>query len=192
MSRAEVNELAQKIKTYLSMDGERPPLSSYLNIAVNGLEAVKDPSEADLPTVQLRCTYRYWRQLPHVDGVADTVKVDPEKVLSALGYLILIDIDGHDDVFRYALYGTRIAEVAGFDMTGKQVWDIDTTSAVRCFFAASYIAARQLRCPIYTVHEAPPKITVSHWHRLILPMGLNGVIQRFLICNVPIYNGEVR
>ena len=192
MRRAEANELAQQLEIYLSLDGDRPSLSSHLSLPIKGLEAMKNPTEADLPSVQLRAAYRFWRQLPQIEGVADAVKVDPEQVRPALGYLILVDIDGHDDVFRYALYGSRIAEVAGFDMTGKEVWDIDTTSAVKCFFVASYIAARHLRCPIYTVHEAPPMITVSHWHRLILPMGPKGVVQRFLICNVPICNGEVR
>jgi hypothetical protein len=33
---------------------------------------------------------------------------------------------------------------------------------------------------------------VNHWHRLILPLGLNGEIKRFLVCNMPIVNNEPR
>lgn len=191
MSRAEARHLAERIRSYLSAATDQRP-SRYLNLLINDLHLARDPSVKDLPTEQLRTAMRFWLQLPKVEGVPNVVKIAPEEVKPALGYLILIDIDEQTDDFRYALYGSRIAAVSGFDMTGKCVWDIATTSSVQNFFAACYMAARQLRCPIYTIHEAPPAITVSHWHRLILPLGLEGVIKRFLVCNVPIFNGEVR
>lgn len=191
MSRAEAKDLSEKIESYLSAVPDRAP-SRYLNLAINDLYLARDPSLKDLPTEHLRSVLRFWLQLPKVGGVPNVVQIAPEDVRPALGYLILIDIDEEKDDFRYALYGSRIAAVSGFDMTGKGVWDLGTSSTIQNFFAACYIAAGRLRCPIYTVHEAPPAITVSHWHRLILPLGQEGEVKRFLVCNVPIFNGEVR
>lgn len=189
--------VTERIIHYLS-DGARAggagdrQVASLLNHQVQGLALVRDPDEADLPLEQLRSVLRYWKGLPRVEGVPDILRVDPEALLAALGYIMLIDIDERSGDLRYALYGSRIAEVAGFDMTGKSVWDIPTTSPIQTFFAACYMAARQLKCALYTVHKAPPSITVSHWHRIILPMGAGGEVKRFLVCNMPIKDGELQ
>lgn len=189
--------VTERIIHYLS-DGARAggagdrQVASLLNHQVQGLALVRDPDEADLPLEQLRSVLRYWKGLPRVEGVPDILRVDPEALLAALGYIMLIDIDERSGDLRYALYGSKIAEVAGFDMTGKSVWDIPTTSPIQTFFAACYMAARQLKCALYTVHKAPPSITVSHWHRIILPMGAGGEVKRFLVCNMPIKDGELQ
>lgn len=171
--------------------GERQ-LAALLHHQVQGLALVRDPVEADLPLEELRSVLRYWQGLPRVGGVPDILRVDPEALLAALGYIMLIDIDERSGDLRYALYGSKIAEVAGFDMTGKSVWDIPTTTPIQTFFAACYMAARQLKCALYTIHQAPPAITVSHWHRVILPLGEAGEVKRFLVCNMPIKDGELQ
>ena len=171
--------------------GERQ-VAAILDDQLTGLALTLDPSEADLPVEQLRAVLRTWRALPRVEGVADVVKVQPEQLIAALGYIMLVDVGEADDDFRYALYGSKIARVSGFDMTGKTVWEVATTSLIRVFFAACYMTVRDLRLPLYTVHDAPVTITVSQWHRLILPLGQGGEVRRFLVCNVPIHDGQVR
>ena len=192
MSRTAARYLADQIVTCLSSDSGAQRAATSLKIEIKGVELVRDPLEEDLPIEMLRLVLRFWRRLPRVDGIPNVVKIQPEQVRPALGYLMLIDIVEENDDYRYALYGTKIAAVSGFDMTGKSVWDVATTAPIKVFFAACYTAARRLKCPIYSIHEAPPSITVSHWHRLILPLGLDGRIKRFLVCNVPIHKGEVR
>lgn len=192
MSRAAAKEMADKIVAYLSMAEPSLSPAEYLDTAVQGLEISRDPRPEDLPAEQLTSVLQFWLELPKVNGVPNMVKVNPEQVRPALGYLILLDIDEENDDFHYALYGSRIAEVSGFDMTGKSIWSIATTPSVQIFFAGCYMAARRLRCPIYTVHEAPPFITVSLWHRLILPLGIDGRVTRFLVCNLPIHEGGIR
>ncbi len=192
MSRAAAREMADKIVAYLSMELPTQSPSDFLGTSVQRLEIRRDPAIEDLPAEQLRSVLRFWSELPKVEGIPNVVKIAPEQVRSALGYLILLDIDDATEDFRYALYGSRIAAVSGFDMTGKSIWSIATTPPVRDFFAGCYMAARRLRCPIYTVHEAPPFITVSYWHRLILPLGTDGAVTRFLVCNLPIHEGEIR
>ena len=126
-----------------------------------------------------------------VDGIANVIKIKPEELRSVLGYLMLLDVVGQDE-FRYALYGSRIAQDSGFDLTGKTIWQIPASRGIQLFVTASYLAAMKLRRPIYTVHQRSPSITVDDWHRLILPLGLEGVIKRFLVCNVPVLDGEIR
>lgn len=174
----------------LETGGGEHHVASLLNDKIKGLKLLREPKEEDLPVKPLRVVLRYWQKLPKLDGVANVLKVEPEQLVPALGYLMLVDVDEEKGDFRYALYGSKIALTAGFDMTGGYVSGIKTTSAIKIFFASCYKAAIVLRCPVYTVHEAPPEITASHWHRLILPLGKGGDIQRFLVCNVPILNGE--
>ena len=184
-----VQSLADRIVKYLAE--ERPDLAAahYLELEVDGLCLMLDPSEADLPTEIHKTVLRYWQALPKVEGIPEGTKVEPERLQPALGYLMLVDVVGGDPAFRYALYGTKIVDIAGFDMTGQSVWDIKTSKTIQRFFAATYVAALELRRPVFTVHEAPPAITTSRWHRLILPLGEHGKIKRFLVCNVPFHDG---
>lgn len=152
---------------------------------------VYDPSEPQLPTEALRSTLRYWQGLPITDGIPDSVKIEPTELSAALGFLMLIDFDDEAGDFYYALYGSKIAETSGIDLTGKSVWQGRTARSVQIFTVACYLAARRLKRPIYSVHESPPTVTSSRWHRLILPMGRGGEIKRFLVCNVPILDGKV-
>ncbi len=191
MSEISVERVAEAIERYLATGQGEAAIAELLNFEVKDLKLRRAPAESDLPLEELRLTLRYWQTLPQVGRVPDVMKIDPYRLRRALGYLMLIDVGQGPNDFRYALYGTKIAEVAGFDMTGKTVWDIATSSAVQTFFAACYRAVRALPCPLYTVHMAPPQITASHWHRLILPLGENGEAKRFLVCNTPIQHGHL-
>ncbi len=185
-------DVADRVIAYLTEGGAERDLSAVLGLDIKGLKLVPEPSERDLPVEELRVVLRYWRDLPRGGGIPEVLKVEPDRLLPALGYIMLIDVGEAEDDFRYALYGSKIAEVAGFDMTGKSVWDVPTTSAVQVFFAACYMAVRRLKRPLYSVHQPPPAITVSRWHRLILPLGKDGEVGRLLVCNVPISDGKPR
>ncbi len=185
MLKNNASVIATKIVEYFRESPKIESLTEFLEINARNLQIFLDPSMDVMPCVQLSQTFDYWRGLPVVDGVPDTTVVEPENLVKALGNLMLVDVvDGGDDLL-YALYGSNIALVSGFDMTGKSVWEVPTTSDLQVFFVACYIAALELRKPLYTIHRAPPHITISDWHRLILPMGKNGEIRRFLVCNVP-------
>ncbi len=189
MSEISVDRAAEAIVHYLSTGTGAAAVDEALDSEVKDLFLMARPDAADLTVEPLRSTLRFWQNLPKVEGVAEVERIDPAELLPALGYIMLVDPgEGRND-FRYALYGTKIAAVAGFDMTGKSVWQIATASAIQVFFAACYRAVAELRVPLYTVHKAPPHITASHWHRLILPLGRGGEVRRFLVCNTPIQDG---
>ncbi|MEO3428032.1 PAS domain-containing protein [Pelagibius sp. CAU 1746] len=191
MSEISVERVAEAIEHYLSTGRGKAAIAKALDFEVKDLQVRRSPAESDLPMEELRLTLRYWQTLPQVGRVANVMKIEPFELRRALGYLMLIDVGQGAADFRYALYGTKIAKVAGFDMTGKTVWDIATSSTVQTFFAACYMAVRARPCPVYTVHKAPPQITASHWHRLILPLGEGGEVRRFLVCNTPIQHGQL-
>ena len=133
---------------------------------------------------QIAATLDYWKKLPSIDGVANTITVDPLELRPALGSLILLDvIDGGRD-FHYSLYGSRIAQVSGFDMTGKHLGVLPSNSAIQTFFRAGYLGVVRHRLPLFTIHKAPENIMIGSWHRLQLPMGRDGEVRRILVCNV--------
>ncbi len=191
MTQQSARDLAERLADHLLGGTGTAEIADFLETEVKGLALIRDPREDDLPVEPLRATLRYWQGLPRIEGIPNAADLDPGALRPVLGYLMLIDIDGETDDFRYTLYGSKISRISGFDMTGKSVWQVPTTSSIQSFFAAGYLAARKLKRPIYTVHDAPLSITAGQWHRLILPLGLEGEITRFLVCNLPVFRGEI-
>lgn len=144
------------------------------------------PGPDDLRYTPLRVIHGYWSGLPRVDGVAQQTRVEPEAIVPALGYVMLLDvIDGGQD-FHYALFGSKIANVAGFDMTRKRLSEVPTTSPARRLFHAGYLAVVRHRTPLLLVQQAPDSIMIGSWHRLVLPLGRGAEVLRLLVCSVPV------
>jgi len=177
---------AERLCGLLLAGGDEGELAAALNDEVQGLRIFWDPESRDLPTTAMRAAQAYWQSLPRSNGIPEVLQVEPERLRAALGYIMLVDVGEDAGDFRYTLYGSKIAAVSGFDLTGKSIWDIPTISAVQVFFAACYMAVGRAGRPLYSVHEAPPSITVSAWHRLIQPLGRAGEVRRFLVCNQPL------
>src|SRR3546814_18454171 len=67
----------------------------------------------------------------------------------ALGHIMLLDVlDGGAD-YRYRVYGSEIAQRAGFDMTGKCTSELPTGSLASLFFIAVYQAVLLRPQPVY-------------------------------------------
>ncbi len=177
---------AESLCGLLLAGGDEAEAAAALNDQVEGLRLSWDPQTQELPTTAMRATQDYWQSLPRTAGIPEVLQVEPERLRAALGYIMLVDVGKTPGDFRYALYGSKIAAVSGFDLTGKSIWDIPTISGIQVLFAACYLAVGQAGRPLYSVHEAPPSITVSAWHRLILPLGQAGEVRRFLVCNQPL------
>lgn len=144
------------------------------------------PETADLDHAPLRFLMDYWRGLRDGDDLPRASAIDPTGMRPALGNVMLLDVLQGGADFRYRLYGSNIALHAGFDMTGKRVSDIKTGSAVATFFTLVYQAVLKRREPIYTEHRPPATISVTKWHRLILPLtDADGAINRLLVGNMP-------
>src|SRR3546814_2385675 len=110
----------------------------------------------------------------------------PFNLRPALGYVLLIDVedDGWDGRFR--LYGTRVAEMYGEDMTGRRVSEIDNNNYATQLFRAIYRVAALRGEPVFSHHRPPPHVSVTAWKRLILPLAnAEGAVCRFLSVNLP-------
>lgn len=143
------------------------------------------PTVADTDHPAMRFLIEYWHQLRGDAELPNAGDVSPFELKPALGHLILIDVldDGWNGRFR--LYGTRVAENYGRDMTGQFLSDIDGGNYVSVFFRALYRTAYLRRAPHYSVHFPPPHVAVESWQRLALPLaGPDGRVSRFLACNI--------
>lgn len=147
---------------------------------------VWSPTPGTLEHEPLRFLMDYWQRLRGGEDVPHATKIDPVEMRPALGNVMLLDVlDGGAD-FRYRLYGSKIAERAGFDMTGKRVSEIGTSTAVATFFVYVYQAVLKRREPIYTEHRPPASIQVTKWYRLVLPLAdAAGMVNRLLVGNIP-------
>lgn len=156
----------------------------WLSAHIAGLQVARLPGSDSLRYRQISTTLDYWNDLPKSGGVADTMVVDPLSLVPALGSLILLDVIDQGRDFRYSLYGSRIAQVSGFDMTGKSLSDLPTETPIQSFFRAGYLGVVRHRLPLFTVHKAPDNVMIGNWHRLQLPLGKDGEVRRILVCNV--------
>jgi len=182
-----VSEEARLIDAAIA--GDFQPLRRVM--AANGLSASElawDPPRSGVREPPLAFLADYWRglraqcggDLPPVD------RVEPLDMRPALGNVMLLEaIDGEDD-FRYRLYGSRIAERSGFDMTGKRTRDIPTHPAIGLFYRVQYAAVSARREALFSRHVPPVSVGVRYWDRLVLPMAdADGMARHFLVGNVP-------
>lgn len=148
-------------------------------------EATWAPPAETLPPI-LDFLAGYWHGLAG-DGLPHMSQVDPFGMRPALGYVILLDVvdDGRD--FRYRLYGSILAGISGFDMSGKLLSDFAASRYVTEFAIAVDRAVCRRRQPIYTRRKPVGAERVTAWHRICLPLvDDSGTIMRLLVGTVPI------
>ncbi len=143
------------------------------------------PTPADTDQPIMRFLIEYWHRLRGADELPKASDVSPFELKPALGHIVLIDVleDGWDGRFR--LYGTKVAETYGRDMTGRLISEIDGGNYVSIFFRALYRTAWLRKAPYYSHHFPPAHVAVESWQRLALPLaGPDGLVSRFLACNI--------
>ena len=98
-----------------------------------------------------------------------------------MGYIMILDVLPGD--YFYRLYGSKIAKIAGFDMTGKKTSDIPFSLPGR-FFLGCYDWVCQTKRIVESYHLAPAVVNALGWHRLALPFEVDGRVTRLLVGNV--------
>jgi hypothetical protein len=100
---------------------------------------------------------------------------------------MLLDlVEGGRD-FRYRLYGSMIASISGFDMTGKLLSEHPASPYVTEFALASYRAAVQRREPVFSERHPVGAVQATRWQRVALPLiDDDGVVTRLLAGTAPI------
>lgn len=144
------------------------------------------PGIEALPAQQHRFLLRYWDDLRGERPLPLRSEIDAVEMRPALGYVNLVDAveDGRD--FRYRVFGSVIASVSGFDMTGQLASTLKASAYITEFSLAALRAAFRRREPLYTEHGPPATVYTATWHRLVLPLAdADGGAMRFLIGMVP-------
>lgn len=149
-------------------------------------ELVWRPKVSDLPHVELQFLIHYWDYLRGHAALPRYSQIDPLDMQEALGFLMLLEVlDGGAD-YRYRLYGSKVADRSGIDMTGRRLSDFEIEPLTKRFFIAGYRAVIRRREPLATVHAHAPKIAISSTMRLILPLAdETDAISRLLVGNIP-------
>jgi hypothetical protein len=100
---------------------------------------------------------------------------------------MLLDAVGEGHDFRYRLYGSIIASISGFDMTGKLLSEHPSSPYATEFGIATSRAALRRRQPIYTVRSPVGAEQTSSWQRVVLPLvDDSGTVVRLLSGTAPI------
>jgi PAS domain len=146
-----------------------------------------DPSPRHDVPEPIRFLHAYWTALAAGRSMPGIAEIDALALRPALGYIALLDVvDGGRD-FRYRLYGTILAAVAGFDMTGRLISEHKASPHITHFYMASHRAAVTRGRPFFTEHRPGSTHLTRGWHRVVLPFaGADGSVQRFLVGGVPL------
>ena len=150
-------------------------------------DIIWSPPVDRLSAPQLRFLLRYWSELAGARDMPGAKEIDALEMRPALGYINLLDvIEGGED-FRYRVFGSVIAAVAGYDMTGRKMSALKTVPYMAEFALATCRAVVQRGQPLLTEHRPPPSaVPTVAWHGLVLPLaGDDGAVARLLIGNVP-------
>ena len=156
----------------------------YLSIPAN----LVDPALFRLPAH--RSMAEYWcRERDRRGGLPRSADFDPTEVVSALGYIMLIEPNADASDFLYRLYGSHVAEHHRRDMTGRWLSSFNPPGPV--VFGTQYRAIVQWRAAVYAEHDAVREVSVIYrWCRLALPMcDADDRVDRIVVCNVPIRRG---
>jgi hypothetical protein len=116
-----------------------------------------------------------------------TREIDALDMRPALGYVSLLDVIEKGRDFRYRVFGSAIAAVAGFDMTGRNASALKAGAEAVAFALALFRAVVERREPLLTEHGPPSTVNSVAWHSLILPLGDgSGAVTRLLSGAVPV------
>ncbi len=168
-------------------DDLAPIVSVFRLHGAQGPSMEWDPSPGRDTPEPIRFLLAYWTDLAAGRAMPGMGEIDALSLRPALGYIALLDVvDGGRD-FRYRLYGTILAAVAGFDMTGRLTSEHKASPHITHFYMASHRAAVTRGRPFFSEHRPASTQLTKGWHRVVLPFaGADGNVQRFLVGGVPI------
>lgn len=138
-----------------------------------------------------RCIVDWFRDRyqPELDGVHAS-EFDPVDVKEALGSIVLLEKTDDPEGYRYRLYGSRIAETYGSDLTGRTSQQLNTESTRNV--RPQYLAAVENNIVVYTEHDLRRRRETNvierwdRWSRLIVPLlDADGSPSRLLVSMVP-------
>lgn len=151
------------------------------------------PDPPAIPAAPLSFLMQYWRMLAKAGPLPRHDAVDALDLAPALGYInILEPMPGSEDL-RYRLFGSAVAEVSGFDLTGKALSLHPASAYVTEFALATTKACIRRREPLLTIRQPAGADRTFRWPRLALPLtDGTGDVVRVIVATVPLdANGRI-
>ncbi len=133
-----------------------------------------------------RSAYGFWLDVKGLAELPPAELIDPTAFAGALGCVLLLEPEQDGRDFRYRIFGSRIAQMFGQDMTGRRLSEFPELAARNTL--RQYHLVMRARRAIYSEHDAMPEVSlVVRWCRLVLPFTDRlGGISRLLVTNVPV------
>ena len=148
---------------------------------------VWNPDPSSLPWEKLRFLRTYWDSLKRGTAPPHYRAIDPLSMGPILGYVMLLEPVGGDRDFRYRLFGTAVATVSEFDLTGQLASSLHASAQVVEFGLAAFRAVARRKIPLYSVRTPIGAYRTAQWHRLTVPfVGDEGELARLLAVSLPI------
>jgi hypothetical protein len=152
----------------------------------SGPRILWQPPIERLAAPQLRFLMDYWTGLAGDRPMPPARAIDAVEMRPALGYVNLLDVVEEGRDFRYRVFGSAIAAVTGFDMTGRCTSDLKARTEAVEFALALHRAVVERGTPLLIEHGPPSTLSSVAWHNLILPLaGTEGTVARLLAGAVP-------
>ena len=164
-----------------------PVRDAFHENGAQGPEVVWNPIPSEAYAPPISALLDYWRTLRNGGALPRSDKIDPLCMRRALGYVLLVDAVDNGRDFRYRLFGSAVAAVSGFDMTGKLLSEHGASAYLREFALALYRASMHRRESVFCTYAPSGTVMTAHWQRVALPLTDHaGAINRFLAGSVPI------
>jgi hypothetical protein len=179
-SEAEANQVSGLAASLI--DEDYGPVAHFF--AANGVAAPKiawDPSGDDAGANFLGFLVEFWRRGRGGAPWPPESAIDPVDLRPALGSLLVCEPLEDLSDFRIRLYGSRLAQSMGRDLTGAHVSDIDPGSYITTFYLACYRAVAIRGAALFTRHNPSKASFASEINRLLLPFGPEGRVSRILV-----------
>jgi hypothetical protein len=158
------------------------------------------PPEANLsPTTEqigqdpLRFLLDHWLKLAGDAPMPHVRQIDALELGPALGYIMLLDVVEGGRDFRYRLFGSKIARLSNFDMTGRLLSQHSASAYAVEFSLALYRNAVDQRRPVFAIRHPVRAEHTAKWLQLALPLRDDiGAVARLLAGTVAVgYDGRM-
>jgi len=117
----------------------------------------------------------YCRSVKPVGDFGDRADFDVFKLRPWLGHIIILEDLWPENDFLYRMYGTKIVEAIGWDMTGRRLSDYEPVT--HSYNLSLYRDCVQRRHLIFSANQRVHGRFRGTWHRLVCPVRADDKVQ---------------
>jgi hypothetical protein len=179
--------MADEWTTYIQEDRLEPIREVFRKEGADGPVVMWNPDASEMAAEPLQVLLEYWSTVRSRGALPLADTVDPLAMRRALGHVMLIDVVENGQDFRYRLFGSAIAAVSGFDMTGRLLSGHPASAYLREFSLAFYRSTVLQGRSAFSRYALTGTTATAQWHRVALPLAdRSGQTVRLLAGTVPL------